>query len=168
MIQPRRVIRINRLSLVWRFGRTLRVCTDGSVYNWNWRRLCQTPNTHGYLRVRPYIRGKQRDIPVHGLVLEAFVGPKPKGKEARHLNGDKTDNRIENLKWGTRSENSRDQIRHGTAKCLRQYGVANHNYKITPEIRSRIIGMRGSPQRQIARSIGVSQASVNRVLRKVG
>ena len=36
---------------------------------------------------------------VHVLVLEAFVGAKPPGKVARHLNGDVCDNRIENLAW---------------------------------------------------------------------
>ena len=33
------------------------------------------------------------------LVLTAFIGPKPPGAVARHLNGDKTDNRLENLSW---------------------------------------------------------------------
>jgi hypothetical protein len=43
---------------------------------------------------------------VHRLVCEAFHGPAPKGKNiVLHLNEDSTDNRAENIKWGTQKEN---------------------------------------------------------------
>jgi hypothetical protein len=52
---------------------------------------------------------------VHQLILWAFVGPCPDGMtDCRHLNGIPSDNRIVNLKWGTRQENIHDAIRHGT------------------------------------------------------
>lgn len=51
---------------------------------------------------------------VHRLVLEAFAGPCPSGMEALHGDGDPSNNRIQNLRWGTRSENIQDAIRHGT------------------------------------------------------
>jgi hypothetical protein len=51
---------------------------------------------------------------VHKLVLLAFVGVAPDKHECRHLNGDPADNRLENLCWGTRSENIKDAVRHGT------------------------------------------------------
>jgi hypothetical protein len=51
---------------------------------------------------------------VHKLVLLAFVGTAPDTHECRHLNGDPADNRLENLCWGTRSENIKDAVRHGT------------------------------------------------------
>lgn len=50
---------------------------------------------------------------VHSLVLEAFIGPCPPGLMACHANDDPTDNRIENLSWGTRSKNSYDAVRNG-------------------------------------------------------
>lgn len=56
-------------------------------------------------------RGNSRDI--HILVLEAFVGPAPKGHECRHLNDDPSENHLRNLRWGTRSENNFDAIRNG-------------------------------------------------------
>ncbi len=51
---------------------------------------------------------------VHKLVLLAFVGPPPLKHECRHLNGNPADNRLANLCWGTRSENIRDAVSHGT------------------------------------------------------
>lgn len=49
---------------------------------------------------------------VHHLVLETFVGPRPEGMEARHLNGDYSDNRLQNLAWGTKAQNMQDRIKH--------------------------------------------------------
>jgi len=51
--------------------------------------------------------------------LETSVGPCPEGHVTRHLNGDPTDNRLENLRWGTRSENQRDSVKHGTTGAYR-------------------------------------------------
>lgn len=51
---------------------------------------------------------------VHRLVLEAFSGKNMKDMIVRHLNGNPSDNRLENLRWGTNSENVRDSIAHGT------------------------------------------------------
>jgi hypothetical protein len=54
---------------------------------------------------------------VHTLVLTAFVGPRPAGLECRHLNGNPSDNRLENLVWGTRRENVEDRYTHGRGYC---------------------------------------------------
>ena len=54
-----------------------------------------------------------RGIPVHQLVMLAFYGFPPAGMEAMHLNGNPTDNRPENLKYGSHSENMTDMYRMG-------------------------------------------------------
>lgn len=48
------------------------------------------------------------------LVLEAFVGQRPPGAICRHLDDDKTNNHLENLRWGTASENRFDSVRNGS------------------------------------------------------
>lgn len=42
---------------------------------------------------------------VHRLILETFVGPCPPDMECRHLDGNPSNNKLENLKWGTAHEN---------------------------------------------------------------
>ncbi len=59
-------------------------------------------------------RGRQTTFLVHRLVCMAFHGEQPPGQETRHLNGVRSDNRAENLAWGTRSQNAMDRFRHGT------------------------------------------------------
>ena len=50
---------------------------------------------------------------VHALVLEAFVGPRPGGAVARHLDGNRLNNEASNLAWGSPAENNADSERHG-------------------------------------------------------
>lgn len=68
----------------------------------------------GHLKLNLCKNGIQKGRYVHQLVLAAFVGPYPEGMEIRHLNGIADDNRLVNLAYGTRKENTEDSRRHGT------------------------------------------------------
>lgn len=68
----------------------------------------------GYLCVRLCRDGRAVTRTVHSLVLEAFHGPCPEGMESLHGKGGQHDNSAPNLHWGTRSENTLDQVRAGT------------------------------------------------------
>lgn len=57
--------------------------------------------------------GYERQVFVHHLVLEVFVGPRPDGLECCHFNDDPTDNRLENLRWDTKAANAHDKVRNG-------------------------------------------------------
>ena len=76
--------------------------------------------TRRYPVVEIHADGRHRETLVHRLVLMAFRGYPPPGTECRHLNGIRTDNRLENLAWGTHSENSVDQVEHGTHRNIRK------------------------------------------------
>lgn len=67
----------------------------------------------GHREVRLSLGGKTRAFTVHKLVLEAFVGPRPEGMEGCHGNGVPDDNRLENLRWDTKSSNNFDRVQHG-------------------------------------------------------
>ena len=79
--------------------------------------------------------GKLRHY-LHHLVLYAFVGPRPKGMECRHLNGIPWDNRLENLCWGTRSSNMKDRVLHGNSNHGTRNGMSKLNDAAVIHIRS--------------------------------
>lgn len=63
----------------------------------------------GYLAVGFVVSGqKKANRLVHSLVLETFVGPRPKGMVACHIDGDRYNNRLENLRWDTQKSNLED------------------------------------------------------------
>lgn len=82
--------------------------------------------------------GKRRVMKqVHSLVLEAFVGPRPPGMVTCHNNGDPADNRLENLRWDTQSNNLFDAVRHGTHTLSNKtHCVHGHEYTPANTIRS--------------------------------
>ena len=75
----------------------------GSKRQWAGRVMRLDANPRGRLAVQLSCEGVLRKRMVHELVLEAFTGlPAPPGRDGRHRNDDPSDNRIENLEWGTR------------------------------------------------------------------
>lgn len=73
----------------------------------------------GYLNVilrDPSARTRSRSVSVHRLVAIAFLGNPPERHEVNHIDGDKTNNRLENLEYVTRSENVKHAIAMGLNK----------------------------------------------------
>lgn len=105
-------------------------------------------------------------VDVHTLVLLAFAGSRPEGMECRHMNGDPLDNRPSNLRWGTHRENIHDQIRHGTAACLRhgENAIAS-KLSFADVMKIRRMYAQGYLQRQIAEIFGVTQRHVSDIVR---
>lgn len=68
---------------------------------------------NGYMQILPTINGKNRNMYVHRLVAEAFIGPCPDGHEVNHIDTNKTNNRADNLEYVTRKGNVQHAIAHG-------------------------------------------------------
>jgi len=60
-----------------------------------------------------YKNGVAESFSVHGLVMLAFVGPRPDNLEVLHFDGNKLNNRLDNLRYGTSSENKFEAVRQG-------------------------------------------------------
>ncbi|MES5383841.1 HNH endonuclease signature motif containing protein [Mycolicibacterium conceptionense] len=88
--------------------------SDGRTQLVHARLLSAVPDRRGYLHVNPFRGNVGHTAYIHQLVMLAFIGPCPEGLVIRHLNGDCTDNRLLNLRYGTPSDNQHDAVVHGT------------------------------------------------------
>jgi len=66
----------------------------------------QSVKSNGYNEVTLWSNAKNINAKVHRLVAVAFIDNSDNKPTVNHKNGIKTDNRVENLEWATRSENS--------------------------------------------------------------
>lgn len=72
---------------------------------------------------------------VHTLVLYAFIGPRPRGKVCRHIDGNAYNNVASNLKWGTQQQNIDDKQKHGTQTRGSKHGTSKITEADVIEIR---------------------------------
>lgn len=98
------------------------VYRDGRIYSTISNKFLKPQRcSSGRFQIRPAIDG--RLVHVHRVVLESFVGPCPDGMEACHNNCDYSDNRLDNLRWDTKSENMRDEKWAGKSGKLSPHDV---------------------------------------------
>lgn len=108
-------------------------------------------------------QGADRSVrKVAPLILLSFVGPRPAGMFACHNNGDPSDDRISNLRWGTPKSNSADMIKHGRHDPRR--GSRQSHAVLTDELVRKIRSSKGRiTQAKWAAIIGCSRATIYRV-----
>jgi len=71
----------------------------------------------GYGSVSLQKHQKRTVLSIHRLVATAFIGDCPSGLECAHMDGNPTNNNVENLAWVTLSENQHHRKIHGTSNC---------------------------------------------------
>ena len=88
--------------------------THGRIFSLRTGRVLKSAMNRRHRHVA-LARGDQgRSYRVHKIVAETFIGPCPDGMEVLHRDDDPDNNRIDNLHYGTRSENMLDRVRLGT------------------------------------------------------
>ena len=96
--------------------------------------MSTTDLVKGYIFYRFQVHGVRTRHAASKLVLTAFVGSRPEGMVARHLNDNRADNRLANLAWGTLSENSFDAVRNGRNHCANQVECGRGHKLIAPNL----------------------------------
>jgi predicted secreted protein len=91
-------------------------------------------------------------------VLTAFVGPRPKGLQCCHNDGNPWNNKLENLRWDTAQSNQRDRAKHGTSNRGERCASA----KLT-ETQVAAIRADARLQREIAADYGVKENTISRI-----
>lgn len=101
------------------------VSDTGRVYSLKrGRYLKAIKNRDGYLRVGLCKNGKIKFSLIHRLVAEAFIVNPENKPTVDHINRIKTDNRVENLRWASYSEQNKNQSHiNQVSKTKEKYGV---------------------------------------------
>ena len=146
-----RVTKEDIRSVIWG---ELKVLKEKCAHKEFWRTVRERilrpgPVQSGHLYV--VLGHGEAGVPVHQLVMRAFVGEPPEGMEVRHLNGDPTDNRLENLKYGSRTENILDVFYQG--KRWRKLSINDVIYV-------RFAVFCGIPDKVLADELNVTQPTI--------
>lgn len=81
----------------------------GQVKNLNTKKFLKGTNLHSYIYVNLIVGKKRKNRAVHQLVAQAFL-PNPNNYTiVDHINGDRQDNRVENLRWASALENANNK-----------------------------------------------------------
>lgn len=133
--------------------------TDGQEKTFPSKILATTLNQkRGYQQVS-LSRGNIRTTAyVHRLVAVAFLGDFSETSEVCHNDGDRLNNKIDNLRWDTRSGNAADRLRHGTSNRGEHHGNAKLIEDAAKEIKTSPLSYS-----VLAKKYGVSTSTVYRI-----
>lgn len=101
------------LYQVSNFGKIRKLRFINNICNKNKIFFITPQKVNGYYHVVLYKNGKYKDKLLHRLIAETFIPNIKNYLEVNHKNGDKTDNRVENLEWCTRKQNMQHAVKTG-------------------------------------------------------
>ena len=119
-------ILVTRCGRVFTKSRTKHSTTrNGTPYSCeiSGRELKLRKDKDGYLRFNTVIDGKHSTILVHRLIASTFLGPRPEGLVVDHLDRDKTNNNVENLRYVSCAANVRNAARHKMTEEKKEMAV---------------------------------------------
>lgn len=98
-------------------------CEDGHIYNASGRKLKPRPQRDGYLMISIWQKGegKSKNLTVHRLIALTFIENPDNLPCVNHIDGDKQNNKVENLEWVTYSRNSKHSFELGLQTPMRGF-----------------------------------------------
>ncbi len=139
------------------------ITRDGKVF-WKRRRevKCRIISKYGYIEMPIHIDGRTKRRRIHRLLAIAYIKNPENKAEVNHKNGIKTDNRICNLEWSTRSENQKHAFKIGLNS---NKGECNGRAKLNRELANQIRGMYPkNTLKELAEKFGVCISTVQRIV----
>jgi hypothetical protein len=128
---------------------------DGAIINLeSTAKLTTRSDGRGYLCVSLWIKGKAYTHKVHRLVWSAFHGPIPQGYHVDHIDHDKTNNRLTNLRIRPAGENSAD--------CRRGPTQGRRRHHPDTMAAAAVLRREGWPPHRIMLALGVGETTVRR------
>ncbi|MDD5397413.1 MAG: HNH endonuclease [Candidatus Moranbacteria bacterium] len=117
----------------------------------------------GYIYVAISTIKGQRSIPIHTLLLDAFVGLCPKNMEVRHLDGNPQNNSLDNLLYGTVKENAEDRKKHGHNRRGSNHPRSKLSETIVIDLRKR--NQMGESIASLSREFNVSESTMSNAIK---
>lgn len=115
----------------------------------------------GYVKFSPRFNGEKIQAKVHRLVAIKYLENPNNHKQVNHINGIKTDNRVENLEWC----DSKTNIQHAHKNGLANNKHLNKKVKQIDPITNNIISIYDS-YREASKATGVLETNISAVCRK--
>lgn len=90
---------------------------DGEIYNVRTgRKMKASNNGKGYRQLQLSVKGVSKNVSIHRVVFTTFVSPIPKGLEINHIDGDKSNNSLNNLELVSHIDNMIKAVETGLIK----------------------------------------------------
>ena len=159
-----KIYEVSSEGVVRSLARVVRVAVSAQSRNGYNRpvreRILKPVLSNGYQFVCLWSNHIPRQVSVHVLVAEAFIGNRPSGYYVCHRDGNRANNKLDNIYYGTPSDNVEDMRRHGTMAVGENAGAA----KLSTADVEVILELRGKvSQSVLARRFGVRQPQISRI-----
>lgn len=142
----------------------------GNVRNSKNMRLikCRTNGNTRYLTVFLRVQKKQTIFSIHRLVAETFIPNTDKSLQVNHKNGVKTDNRLDNLEWVTRSQNMKHMYDTGlkTYRPLHYKGKTGFDHNKSKSVVCKNTGEVFGSISEAARALGIDHTTISLAIKQ--
>jgi hypothetical protein len=130
------------------------------------RILKLVPDNFGYYKVSLHKDKKIKTIKVHKLVALTFIKNEENKREVNHIDGNKKNNKPDNLEWCSRSENMKHAFKNGLHNQLKgeRHGKSKLKKKDVINIKKKIKA--GLLLKEIANEYNVTKATISSIKRR--